>query len=183
MGPNNRNKRQDWKPLIKAYWPLAIGLGALLAWIVISTVVGAWLERKPEYQLRRAVLDNDVAAVRLLLSRGAEVNHRFPRGYDTVLHHAAWAGKHEIVRLLLEHGADPNIADATFGQTPLHSATRGNEPEIVSLLLEAGANPWVRIVADSEQCISGIIYRAGSSAEDIAAQGGYDEVLRRLRGR
>ena len=182
MDPDKRKEPKDWKPLIKGYWPLAIGLGALIAWIVISIVVSAWLDRKPEYQLRRAVLDNDVGTVHLLLNRGAAVNHRFPRGYSTVLHHAAWAGKQEIARLLIEHGADPNIANATSGETPLHSATRGNEPEIVSLLLEAGANPWVRIMADSEQCVSGITYRAGSTAEDIAAQAGYDEVIRRLRG-
>lgn len=87
MSPRIRNKPKDWPTLIKAYWPIAIGLGALLAWIVISTLVGAWLERNPEHQLRRAALSDGAAAVPLIVSPKVEGDLRIPRNQDSVRYH------------------------------------------------------------------------------------------------
>lgn len=168
---------QSWTPAsrLPAFWPFLAVLGLFLSLMTYAAIYSSWENRQPEWQLRRAVLDTDVVRVEQLLSEGAPVN-RILAG-STVLHHAAWAGKSEIVRLLLDHGADPNIRSTPSGETALHAATRGNRPEIVSLLLQAGAHPWMELLADSEQCVTGIVYPVGASPEDIARQGGYDRVL------
>lgn len=166
---------------VPEYWPFlavpAIAFCLITAWLL----VGAWQDRQPHWQLRQAVLDNDLPRVEALLSQGAPVNRILTSG--TVLHHAAWAGKSDVVRLLLAHGADPNIRSTHNGETALHSAVRGNAPEIVALLLGAGAHTWIELHADSEQCVTGVIYPAGSSPEDIARQGGYHEILALLHHR
>jgi len=73
-----------------------------------------------------AVKEGDVARVRLLLRRGANVNAMDKYG-NTPLHSAAVLGHAEIARLLLEHGADPSIRN-DLGRTPLDLARdRGHE--------------------------------------------------------
>ncbi len=171
-----------WRTVLTAYWPPALFALALLGWIAAGVVDSLWLERQPERQLRRAVLDNDIARVEHLLGGGAQPD-RLVSGTSTPLHHAAWAGKLPIVELLLSHGADPNIRSRHSGETALHSAVRGNHPTVVARLLEAGAETTVALSGDSEQCVTGLIYPAGSTAEDIATQGGYQEVLIVLRSR
>ncbi len=170
----------DWRAFVKANWPPVLFMTALLGWVVVGVVESVWLERQPEGQLRRAVLDNDIPIAERLLIEGAEVNH-LAFGNSTVLHHAAWAGKAEIVEILLSHGADPNIRSRHSGETALHSAVRGNQPRIVARLLADGAQTGIGLTGDSEQCVTGIIYRAGSTPVDIAEQGGYSEVLALLR--
>jgi ankyrin repeat protein len=169
-----------WRTFLAAYWPLALFAVALVGWIAAGVIDSLWLERQPERQLHRAVLDNDIARVAHLLDGGAEPN-RLVSGNSTALHHAAWAGKQPIVELLLSHGADPNVRSTHSGETALHSAVRGNHPTIVARLLEAGAETTVALSGDSEQCVTGLIYQAGSTPEDIATQGGYQEVLTLLR--
>ncbi|TVQ48508.1 MAG: ankyrin repeat domain-containing protein [Gammaproteobacteria bacterium] len=169
------------RPRLSGSSPFLAVLGVFVSLIVVSLVVGAWQDRQPEWQLRQAVLDDDLPRVEALLSQGAPVNRILTS--STVLHHAAWAGKTDLVRMLLAHGADPNIRSTHHGETALHSAVRGNAPEIVALLLDAGAHTWIELHADSEQCVTGVIYPAGSSPEDIARQGGYHEVLALLRHR
>jgi ankyrin repeat protein len=58
--------------------------------------------------------------VRLLVSRGADVNARSKRG-ETALADAAGRGDVDGVKLLLEKGADVNVADYR-GYTPLIQA-------------------------------------------------------------
>jgi len=77
---------------------------------------------------------HDEAKVRLLLARGAQVDHKHAEG-RTPLYQAAGLGNGTaIVQLLLDKGANPNAATAN-GQTPLHmAAVRGNRGTLKLLL-------------------------------------------------
>jgi ankyrin repeat protein len=103
---------------------------------------GIWAERP-----------NAIAAVRLLLSRGADPNLT---GGASPLHDATQmqdaTARCEIVKLLLESGADPNVRIDWDGQTPLHWLLGNDCPEDTNieparLLLAAGADPLLRDAA------------------------------------
>ena len=86
--------------------------------------------------LHEAAKEGDVAKIRTLLNKGAQVNARSKGGF-TPLHDAALNGHVEAIRVLLEAGADVN-ARAEDGDTPLHQATR--HVEAIRALLRAGAD-------------------------------------------
>jgi ankyrin repeat protein len=67
---------------------------------------------------------NELAA--LLISRGADLNHKDIKG-DTALHFAAYKGNLAIVKLLLEAKAEVNAADGK-GDTPLIMAVKTSFP-------------------------------------------------------
>ena len=117
--------------------------------------------------LHRAADMNNVAMVRLLLARGADIEGRSPRDflpkkhplarlgsdyddYDevdasdgdegwTALLRAATNGQEAMVRLLIEKGADIEARSPSNG-TPLICAAEGNYGTIVEFLLQNGAN-------------------------------------------
>jgi len=64
----------------------------------------------------RAAESGSVAAVALLLARGADPN-AMPAG-SSALHEAAFRNHREIVDLLLDAGADPTIRDRRFNADP-----------------------------------------------------------------
>jgi ankyrin repeat protein len=79
-----------------------------------------------------------VENVRLLLHRGANVNHQNLEENKSSLHLAAEKGHLDVVRLLLEHRADVNVQD-NDENTPLLSAAVGGHVDVVRVLLE----PWI----------------------------------------
>ncbi|XP_014672394.1 PREDICTED: putative ankyrin repeat protein RF_0381 [Priapulus caudatus] len=91
--------------------------------------------------LMKAVKEGEEAAVRMLLSHGADANAADLHG-QTILYHAACFGRLDIVRLLLEAGADANAVDS-YGRATLYPAACFGRLDIMRLLLEAGANPNV----------------------------------------
>ena len=100
-----------------------------------------------EALLQAVVFAEQVDAVYLLLSRGADPNVRGWRG-QTPLHLAiVYEGtsncRTNVVWLLLKHGADPNLRDE-HGKTPLHYAAEHCMPDLVELLLKHGADPNAR---------------------------------------
>ncbi|MFF5212101.1 ankyrin repeat domain-containing protein [Streptosporangium sp. NPDC000396] len=96
-----------------------------------------------EQLLMAAVVAGDLPEVKALLSRGVEVDARYPRvnGFNdghTPLLVAARDGHREIVRELLAAGADVNAVEPVFGAVPLHKAVYNGHADITRLLIEHG---------------------------------------------
>ena len=91
-------------PVITRRWPaLVVALGLLLS------AGPAWGKDAPtlDEQLIGAAKSGDLAAVKTLLAKGADVNAKDGDGL-TALIAAAGEGQLEVVRLLLNKGADAN---------------------------------------------------------------------------
>lgn len=87
---------------------------------------------------------NPLAAVRLLLNAGADVNARGSNQATALLEAVTAEAPLEVIQALVEAGADPNIRSRIFG-TPLQAAAEnGNSPQAFSLLLAAGGDPTIR---------------------------------------
>jgi hypothetical protein len=78
----------------------------------------------------------DVAAVRWLLARGANVNGRWSsHGAEvTPLHLAASRGHADMVRLLLDAGVDRSVRDSMYDSDARGWAEHFKQPAIVQLL-------------------------------------------------
>jgi ankyrin repeat protein len=86
-----------------------------------------------------AALNSHVDAVRVLISRGAEVNKQEPCNGCTALHAAGIKGHKEAAIYLLDHGADVN-AKEDQGVTPLTFAAQEGHLPLVDLLVLRGAD-------------------------------------------
>ncbi|MBU0513320.1 MAG: ankyrin repeat domain-containing protein [Proteobacteria bacterium] len=93
--------------------------------------------------LIRAARAGRLAAVQLLLAKGAAVNAA-NKWQNTALHWAAYNGHHRVVTLLLRHRARLDVREKDKGHTPLHDAAWKGRWQVVRLLLEAGADPGAR---------------------------------------
>ncbi|XP_060802351.1 ankyrin repeat and KH domain-containing protein 1 isoform X4 [Amyelois transitella] len=102
----------------------------------------------------------------LLLSRGADIEHRDKKGF-TPLILAATAGHEKIVEILLNHGADIEAQSERTKDTPLSLACSGGRYEVVELILSRGANKEHRNVSDYTPL-------------SLAASGGYVNIIRLL---
>ena len=90
-----------------------------------------------ELALIVAAREGHLAIVKLLVSKGADVNGQLPWGY-TALMLAARDGYLDVVKYLLENGANVSIKNKG-GETALMLAMENDQPEIVILLQRAGA--------------------------------------------
>ncbi|XP_066594349.1 ankyrin repeat and KH domain-containing protein 1 isoform X2 [Prorops nasuta] len=104
--------------------------------------------------------------VELLLSRGADIEHRDKKGF-TPLILAATAGHQKVVEILLNHGADIEAQSERTKDTPLSLACSGGRYEVVELLLERAANKEHRNVSDYTPL-------------SLAASGGYVNIIKLL---
>jgi ankyrin repeat protein len=89
-------------------------------------------------ELYDAVSRGDLAAVRALISQGADVNEQHYHGY-TALMVAALEGYSEIVQLLIQEGADVTLKDDSGNTALVNPCLRGHTA-VVHLLLKAGAD-------------------------------------------
>jgi hypothetical protein len=86
-------------------------------------------------ELLAAARKSDVAAVKALLAKGADVNAKSPYG-ATPLFFACDRGNAEVVKVLLAAGADANIKDTFYKSTPITWALQHDHAEVVKLLIE-----------------------------------------------
>ena len=87
--------------------------------------------------LRQAAATGDLAALRVQLGSGGDIDARDGQG-RTALLLATRSGQADAVAVLLAHGADPSAADAQ-GTTPLEAAVAADERRIIALLRRYGA--------------------------------------------
>jgi ankyrin repeat protein len=117
--------------------------------------------------LMHAVLadDADVAIVRLLIDRGADVRAEDRNQKWTALHFAARDQNAAIVRCLLENGAAVDPLDV-FGNTPLWRGVMNatSSLDAIKELFAHGADPEKK-------------NRHGSAPIDVARQTGRDDIL------
>ena len=110
-------------------------LGVVAAWSSIAAVAS----RPPASPIADAAMRGDVATVRTLIARRADVNA--PQGDGmTALHWAADHGDSAMAAELLR--AKANVASRTRigAYTPLHIAARTGSPAVVRALLAAGSD-------------------------------------------
>jgi len=93
------------------------------------------VDRVGENAMMMAALNNDVAIVKLLIEKGAEVNKK---GWAP-LHYAAANGNDDVVQILIDHSAYVD-AGSPNDTTPLMMAARGNHISTIKLLLDNGAD-------------------------------------------
>lgn len=89
--------------------------------------------------LMAAASEHHTEVTRLLLKRGAQVNHVSPNGW-TALMAAAEEGAVDAVKLLLESGADVNLKGKNTPHTPLTVAAENGHTDIFTLLVTRGAD-------------------------------------------
>lgn len=87
--------------------------------------------------LINAALNDLPSLARMLLARGAEIDHVSEAGLSA-LHVAALHGSTAVTTILLEFGADIELR-SDGDDTPLHLAALMDEASVVEVLLEAGA--------------------------------------------
>ena len=76
--------------------------------------------------------------VRLLLTRGAEVNTR--RGGSTPIFLASQEGHLASVVILLQQGADQYEGESVSGALPIHVAAQKNHAALVEVLIDHGCS-------------------------------------------
>jgi len=106
--------------------------------IITSTqlMIGRVEQSKEEKALFEAVEKGDIEQLKLLISKGANVNTVRDQNSVTLLHLAAEQGHTEIAAILVDKGADVNARDK-WGETPLHLAALA---DLAELLIDKGAD-------------------------------------------
>ena len=129
--------------LVKSYSPDGFTALALAAYLGQRESAGYLVDRGAELNavaknetgytaLTGAVSQNHNEVAKLLVKKGANVNHSYEGGF-TPLMHAAYAGNVELVNLLLGNGADPRAKNGD-GKTALIFAGEKAHNNIVELL-------------------------------------------------
>ncbi|MGQ0732574.1 MAG: ankyrin repeat domain-containing protein [Acidobacteriota bacterium] len=112
-----------------------VGLVAVLA--VLAVPLGA---RRWDSSLADAVRAGDAAAVRALLTAGADVNEAQGDGL-TALHWASIRGDAVLAEMLLAAGANVRATTRLGGHSALHLASEGGHARVVAALLASNADP------------------------------------------
>jgi ankyrin repeat protein len=106
-------------------------------WVVAAfAVIAGTAGAQAPTEAVQAIRNNDLAALKAAISKGAVLNVGDSRG-TTLLMEAAAYGSPEAIKLLLDSGANPN-AKNQFGSTALTMAA--DQPETARMLVERGAD-------------------------------------------
>jgi uncharacterized protein len=87
--------------------------------------------------LTGAIANNHAEISKILVKKGADVNHRYEGGVSPLME-ASMNGNIELVNFLLENGADPN-AKTKDGKSPSSFAIEKNHAKVVEVLKRHGA--------------------------------------------
>lgn len=93
----------------------------------------------PNQELRFAAMKGRTETVKLLISKGIDVNSKNSAGY-TSLHWAAQYGQIETVKILISLGAEVNSRTGATGETPLHLAAEEGQTGVIRILISNGAD-------------------------------------------
>lgn len=93
----------------------------------------------PEIDIQAAILSDNLAAVKLHIEAGTDLNQKEAMSSSTPLMTAATFGKIAIAKALIDAKADLNIIN-NDGATALHNAAFFCRVEIVQLLIDAKAD-------------------------------------------
>ena len=138
-------------------------IGVVAAW---SSIAAAVTSGPPASPIADAAMRGDVAAVRTLIARRADVNA--PQGDGmTALHWAADHGDSAMAAELLRAKANVTSRTRIGAYTPLHIAARTGTPAVVRALLTAGSD--VKATTTS-----------GATALHLAAAAGNPDVVKAL---
>jgi ankyrin repeat protein len=108
-------------------------LGILIAPVLLA----------PPSPVADAAMKGDLASVRALIARGANVNDAQGDGM-TALHWAAERGDSAMTAVLLRAKANAGATTRIGDYTPLHVAAKGGRAPVVSALLRAGSDAKAR---------------------------------------
>jgi len=100
-------------------------------------IVELLIEKGADISIHAASRFGDLAIVKSLIEKAADINEKDTSG-QTPLHHAAEYGRKDIAELLIANGADVNAKDKD-GNTPGHVALDKNNRSILELLIAKGA--------------------------------------------
>lgn len=144
--------------------------GTALCHLAFVAVLGAMATtactENPARTLQRAVVQERIDDVRVMLASGIDPNVRTHPSAPTALASAASRNR-QLVQLLLDAGADPNLASAD-GYAPLLSASYFGQDAIVGDLIAAGAD------------VNPPVYERQWTPLQAAARGGYVRIVARL---
>jgi ankyrin repeat protein len=134
----------------------------VIAWVAVLAADGQSL-------VVDAAKRGDVAALKALVQKGADVNTAEPDG-TTALHWASYRDDVKSADLLIHAGARVNAAN-DLGATPLWTAAQNGSDAMVRRLLTAGANPNAQLLAGETPVM--VASRGGNAAvvEQLLAKG------------
>jgi len=129
-------------------------------------------KKKLADELHAAVQKEDIAGIRAVLDKGADIDALAAERQETALHVAAAMGNKALVQVLLSRGANPNIVSGQNLTPLLIAAAQGDTAlPIVELLLTGRADPTFALKTGP---------KAGVDVLFVAATQGSNAMLRHL---
>lgn len=128
--------------ILSAILPKAAVITAAFVGSVLAgfTFAGEWCQNKANGDpLFCAVDDGNIAEIKSLIEKGADVNRTSKDGFAPI-QVAARSGKVEAITMLIDAGARVNWQDKTGGMSPLHIATHYGHVPAMSALIKSGAH-------------------------------------------